>query len=42
VEKMMEEVADVCDDWGLYSKAGLFGDLEEMEELEYCRSVSSY
>ena len=40
-EKMIEEVVDVCDEDGRYSKAGLCGDLEDNEELEYCRSVSS-
>ena len=40
VEKRIEDVDDVCDDVGRYSKAGLCGDLEDNDELEYCRSVS--
>ena len=41
LEKRMEDVVDVCEDGGWYSKPGLCGDFEEIEELEYCRSMST-
>lgn len=41
LEKRMEDVVDVCEDGGWYSKPGLCGDLEEIDEVEYCRSITS-
>lgn len=41
VERTIDEVADVREDDGRYSKAGLCGDLEDIEELEYCRLIST-
>jgi hypothetical protein len=37
----MEEVDEVCDEVGRYSNAGLAGDFDESDELEYCLSVSN-
>lgn len=40
-EKMIEEVAEVWDEDGRYSKAGLCGDFDDNDELENPRSVSN-